>query len=140
MERKLIQNIQAYLEPLVSEPVILFDSNEDRDLPVVVVGIEKVEVHPVLDANAVVNGFIMVGYRGTQDAAKTAELTTTAIKGFLQDTDLYSALNAPLSGTDTRPGKPFSCELLCITGTERQEEEHTTTIFINWEAYISNLN
>ena len=137
MDRKLLTNLKAYLEPSLSVPVILYDSNQDRVLPVIVLGTDKYEVHPFLDNNATVEGFTMVAYRGTQDPSNIADTTAKQVKDLLQDTDLYTTLNKPLTGTDTRPFSGFNLELLEITGMEKRDEEHSTTIFINWNAYIS---
>lgn len=135
MDKKLLTNLKAYLEPSLEVPIILYDSNLDRALPLIVLGIEKYEVHPFLDNNATVEGFAMVAYRGTQDPTNEADTTAKEIKALLQNTSLYTTMNKPVSGTDTRPFSGFNLELLEITGMEKKDEEHSTTIFINFNAY-----
>jgi hypothetical protein len=140
MEKKFLLNLQAYLAPLVAETVVIYDSNSDHVKPFIGLGIAKFEVHPVLDGCGEVEGEIVVCYNGTQDPDLASDDAANVLKAALRSSDLTTALNAPVSGIDGRPGKPFHLEELRITGTERVNEDLDTYITIFYSAFIADVN
>lgn len=136
--KKLVVNLKNYLEPLFDIPVVAFDLNQTRDLPCIVVGYES-EEGSILSARGhyTVSGYCRVVYQGYDDPTN-GDADSTAdevIEALCDSASLNASLNAPLSGTDTRPLTGFGIHRLFVRGTERENEDHSTIVKINFDAY-----
>ncbi len=138
--KKLSKNLQYYLQPFVAQPIVLFDRHEERTLPCVIVGyFNETSSLPDPLGHYTVEGGVHVLFQGyddlnNQDADDVSEILVNAL---LCRTALLSTVNYPLSGTDTRPASGFHLNQLFLRGVEREDEDHSTTIMINFEAYCS---
>lgn len=130
--------MKYYLDPIMDVPVYIYDQNTVRELPCILVGVESEEQHNNLLGNYVLNSFIMVATNGYDDEGNdAADTLASQVLSALYDSDLYTTVNAPLSG-DARPAQNFTLEALFVNGEERRDEEQSTFIFINLECYTAN--
>lgn len=140
--KSLSKNLSAYfstLSGLSSTPIYLHDSNETRELPNIVVGYENEEMSfPGGYGHYTVKGYTNVTFQGYEDrnnnlADTVAGLLVTA----LQSESLYSSVNVPLSGTDTRPAKSFCLNALFIRNVNREEDGVSTVVNISYDAFTA---
>jgi hypothetical protein len=136
--KKLVSNLRSYLEPLVDIQVLPFDVNQIRTLPCIVVGYES-EEGSILSARGhyTVSGYAKVCYQGYDDETNTDADSTAddVIEALCDSTAIYNSLNKPLSGTDSRPLTGFGMHKLIVRGTSRDDEDHSTTIDIKFDAF-----
>lgn len=136
--KSFAKNLKYYLEPLIDVPVYIYDQNTVRELPCIMIGIEDEEQHDTLLGNYTLNAFVMCATNGWDDELNNdSDGLAADVIEHLNDSDLYTTLNAPLTG-DLRPDKNFHLEALFINGMERRDEESSTFTFINLEAYTAN--
>lgn len=136
--KKLTKNLAAYLSPLFEEPVYTFDQNAKRELPCLVVGYESdQQTKEGLAGHYTVSGFLMVGVNGHEDDGNTLAdtLADEAIEILCDREGLEAAMNAPAIGPDERPAKDFHLNRLFVRGTEREEQDSSTFVFVRFEAF-----
>jgi hypothetical protein len=137
--KKIIKNLVAALTPLFDVPVYPFDQNARRDLPCVVVGYDRDEqTREGLAGHYTVGGFVMAAVNGYDDASneQADALADDAIEALCDD--IEAAINAPDEGEDERPARDFHCNKLFVRGTEREEADSSTLIFVKWDAFTRN--
>lgn len=134
-------NLKYYLDPLMDCGIYLMDTNRTPEqVPYLLIGITSEQQHEHLLGNYVLEAFIMVKTEGYEDDNRDNEEADTIaaqVIDALNNTDCFKTINAPISG-DSRPYKNFSIDGMFITGMERQDDESSTTIFIELEAYTAN--
>jgi len=141
--KKLVANLKNYLDPLIDPPVYNFDRNSVKALPCVVVGYESEEGSILgVQGHYTVAGYALVQYQGYEDPSNTFadDMADIVIEALCNKTALLSAMNKPaasLSAVDTRPLSGFGLNGLIVRGTTRDEEDHSTTVTINFDAYCA---
>ena len=93
---KLTKNIQTSLSSLssIDIPVIRFDSNQDRELPIVVVGFDDTEDTMPGYNHFKVNGWVKVRYQGYEDREnELADVTFQAVIDALEDSTFLDTLS-----------------------------------------------
>ena len=141
--KKCITNLKYYLDPLIDIPVYTFDRNSVKTLPCVVMGYDSEEGSILgVQGHYTVAGYALVQYQGYEDPDNTFadDMADLVIGALTNKTDLLSAMNKPaasLSAVDTRPLSGFGLNGLIIRGCSRDEEDHSTTVRINYVAYCA---
>lgn len=131
--KSLVQNLVTYLDPLISGvPVVTFDRNVKRELPVVAVGYESEEGSiKGIFGHYTVGGRISVIYQGYEDTENTSadSMAQTVISGLSNHDALHSGVN--VSGANP----PFGMHKLFVRGTSREEDDNSTVVNIFYDAY-----
>lgn len=138
--KKLVKNLVSYLTPLFDCPVYAFDSNQIVGLPRVVVGVESEEMsRGGMLGHYTCSGFVMIGVHGREDEGNTLAdtLADEAIEALCDRTALEGSLNLP-AGTDERPAADFHLNRLFVRGTERENQESSTFVFVRFDAFCRN--
>lgn len=141
--KKLISNLKYYLDPLIDIPVYTFDRNANKELPCVVIGYDGEEGSILgVQGHYTVAGYALVQYQGYEDPDNTFadDMADLVIEALTNKTVLLSVLNKPaaaLSAVDTRPLSGFGLNGLIVRGCSRDEEDHSTTVRINYDAYCA---
>lgn len=141
--KKLVKNLRYYLDPYFTVPVYTFDQNVTRELPCIVVGF-KSETSSFSGnyGHYTVSGSIQVMNQGYEDSDNNisdslAEQITNCL---LNESGLLSAVNVPISGTDTRPASAFHLNALFIRSEDRVDEGTSTVIDISFDAFCAGKN
>lgn len=135
--KKLIRNLKHYIESNITDvPVYLFDINQEKTLPCIVVGYDS-ETTSFAGNNHghfTVNGFTTIEYQGYEDPTTDfGDNTANRVRTLLYTS--LSALNKPLSGTDTRPVSGFGINALIQRGMDTEIDGDSNTIKINFDAF-----
>jgi len=136
--KKLTVNLKSYLEPLVDVPVYAFDRNESRSIPCLIVGYDSEETTIKGGfGHYTVSGFVDVLFQGYDDQENLdSDSLAFEVADYLADRQaLETALNKPLSGSDSRPLTGFGINQLIIRGTQREEQDHSSLVQINFDAF-----
>jgi hypothetical protein len=135
--KKLTLNLQNYLSPIFNIPVYSFDRNRIKEVPCIVVGYDS-EESSIKGAfgHYTVGGRIQVVFQGYDDPdTLEADDTADEVIEALCSPDLNLSVNYPETGTDTRPVSGFGMHQLIVRGVTREDEDHSTLININFEAF-----
>jgi hypothetical protein len=141
--KSLSKNLSAYystLSGLSGIPIYLHDSNQPKDLPCIVVGYSAEE----MSFNGgyghyTVKGYTQAMWQGYEDSnnAQVDAVTNILVSGLSNQTALFSSVNVPTSGTDTRPAKGFCLNALFIRAAERNEDGLSTVVQIDYDAFCA---
>lgn len=141
--KSLSKNLSAYystLSGLSGIPIYLHDSNEPKDLPCIVVGYSSEE----MSFNGgyghyTVKGYTQAQFQGYEDRtnAQVDAVTNILVSGLSNQTALFSSVNVPTSGIDTRPAKGFCLNGLFIREATRDEEGVSTVVNIAYDAFTA---
>ncbi|WP_035606208.1 hypothetical protein [Haloferula sp. BvORR071] len=134
--KKTVKNLVSYLAPFFEEPVVPFDSNEKRELPFISVGYDNDNQTETIPGNYTVSGFVCIGVNGYDDGGNTLadSLADEVIDLLCDRAALEAAMNAP-AGEDERPAKGFHLIRLYVRGTEREEQDSSTFVFVRFDAF-----
>ncbi len=135
--KKLVLNLQNYLSPLFSIPVYSFDRNQNREVPCIVLGYDAEEMSfKGAGGHYTVGGFAQVLFQGYEDPENSnADSAADELIDHLCSNNLRLNLNYPLTGTDSRPVSGFGIHRLSVRGVKRQEEDHSTVIHVDFDAF-----
>jgi hypothetical protein len=140
--KKLVNNLTEYVSSLssIDIPVFKFDLNQELELPCVIVGYSK-ENNSIQGGygHYTVQGFVMVCTQGYEDETNTIadSYTESIVDSLINKPTLHAYMNAPLSGTDTRPSSAFCLNGLFLRSVERENEGTSTVVTINFDAYTA---
>ncbi len=142
--RALTTNLTSYLSGLssIDIPVIRFDIGTTKTLPVIVVGYDNEELSFKGGRQSVqshgfytVNGYVDIYFQGHDDeTTQGADTYTNKVLDALQNTDLYTSLNA-LTG---RPLSGFHLNGFIIDGVSREIDESSIDVSIKFRAFCVN--
>jgi hypothetical protein len=143
--KKLVYNLANYIDSLssISIPVVTFDNHNDTETPSVIVGYSEEEISfPGSHGHYTVSGDVVVIYQGYEDLnnSNADTMAERVIETLCDRNALETALNKPLSGTDTRPMSGFGINQLFVRGTSREDLDHSTQISIRYDAFCSAID
>jgi hypothetical protein len=136
--KSLVKNLSAYVAPILGLPVYSFDRNASYEVPCIVIGYDSDNGGELTYiGNYTVDAWVRVIYQGYDDPengygdTKAIEVLNT----LANKTAILSSLNAPLSGTDTRPARGFGMYDYSFPSITREQEDHSEVIKVSFEAY-----
>jgi hypothetical protein len=135
--RALIENLKFYIDPFVVPPVYLFDRNETKELPCIVIGYDGSETS-ILGGQGhyTTQTWVKISYNGYDDPTSlSAEATATTIVNALLSTSLLLSVMTLSAVSDPRPAKDFRLNAIIIRGISRDFEDHSTTVSINFDSF-----
>jgi hypothetical protein len=140
--KKLTRNLKNYFDGLssITVPVVTFDNNTEQELPSIAVGYSSEETSfPGCHGHYTVKGFATVLVQGYEDPDNdTADALGASVVDSLEDSAaLFTALNKPLSGTDSRPLSGFCLNGLFIRGVARETEGTSTMVQVEFDAFCA---
>lgn len=120
----------------ISIPIYTFDLNQTRELPCIVVSYDSEQSSMAgVYGHYTVSGKVIVAYQGYEDDDNSDADSTAQTVITILNNDIESTLNKPVSGTDMRPVSGFGINRLFVRGTNRIDEDHSTMVEVNFEAF-----
>lgn len=140
--KKLTRNLVSYFNSLstISVSAVPFDRNVELELPLIAVGYTSEELSfPGGYGHYTIRGFASAQVQGYEDPAnELADALGACVADSLVDLDsLYSAMNKPLTGTDSRPLTGFCLNGLFVRGVQRQNEGTSTVVSVEFDAFCA---
>lgn len=139
--KALTLNLKNYFDGLSAIDINLyaFDVSTDKELPCIVVGYEgETMTFEGGYGHYTVNGYTNICFQGYTDTTNlSADYYTRVLADALNNTDMFTSVNKPVSGTDTRPLKNFTLNGLFLRGIDRNIEGTSTEISIRFDAYCA---
>lgn len=137
--KRLIANLKWLLDPYLEIPVYVFDRNADREMPCVIIGFDNEE--PSIAGNQghyKVSGSVVIAVQGYEDSDNSTadEIADEVVDLLCDKAFLETALNPPSDPLDDdRPEQRFGLSRLFVRGVTRDEQDHSTFVSINFDAF-----
>ena len=140
--KKLTKNLIQFLSPFFTIPVYSFDRIQQREVPCIVVGYTKEDLKVGLPGHYTIEGFCKVVFQGYDDSNNVqSDAIATDLSNILTNRSaLETALNKPLSGTDTRSMSGCYLYQLFLEDVDREDDDHSTVISLNFRAITANCD
>lgn len=137
--KALTSNMVKYLSGAgININIYKFDLNTEKVLPCIVVGYDSETLSfPGGQGHFTVGGYVNVCYQGYDDRTNTNadETAKKVLDAIANNAALFTSVNKPLTGTDTRPLTGFNLNGFFLTGVDRSEEGTSEEISIKFDAY-----
>lgn len=136
---RLLTNIKSYMEsaPLLSAsdiPMYVFSSNQDRELPCIVFGMDTQQLtEPHLPHHYTIEGAAVVIFNGYKD--RTNELASAIQEKLYYELSNKTPLLSFINYSPNRPETEIFCHDIRIQEERAEIEDNSTILSIGFNAY-----
>lgn len=140
--KPLVNNLTNYFDSISSLNINLykFDRNQEKNLPCIVIGYDGEDMSFSGGyGHYTVGGFTNICFQGYDDPSNINAdyYANIVIDALNNQTALFSAMNKPLSGTDTRPTSAFCLNGLFVRSVDRTIDGTSEEIEIKFDAFCA---